>query len=188
MEKVSDMNLITDAQLIELLKEGNHIAYTEIYKRYNSLLIAFAFKRLQDDELTKDLVQDLFLKLWANRKKITIVSNLAGYLVTSLKHSVFNYFQHQKVTSKYAESLTDFVNTGNIAHTDYLVREREWELHIDAAIASLPEKMRKAFLLNKKEHHSYAETARELNTTENNVQKHINGAIKILKTKLTIFL
>jgi len=188
MKKESSYDLFTDVELINQLTKGDHAAYSEIYQRYHQLCISFAFKKLQDEDLTKDIVQDLFTKFWVKRETLNNKNNLPAYLITSLKNSIYSHFEHSNVASKYITSLTDFSNTGNIGHTDYLVREREWEKYIDVAIENLPVKMKKAFLLNKKENFTYAETAKRLNTSENNIQKHINGAIKILKTKLTIFL
>ncbi|WP_256006802.1 sigma-70 family RNA polymerase sigma factor [Pedobacter deserti] len=187
MERASNYTALSDLELIDMLKVNDHLAYTEIYNRYQGLLIAFSFKKLQDEDIAKDLVQDLFVKLWTKRETLTI-SNLPGFLVTSMKNLMFNHFEHQQVSSKYIESLVDFTNTGDMAHADYLVREKEWQKHIETAIASLPNKMRKAFISNRVEYKTYAQTAEELQTTENNIQKHINSAIKLLKTRLTALL
>lgn len=177
---------LPDQDLLTLIQESDHAAYTELYKRYHIGLISFAYKKVQDEELAKDIVQDLFVKLWDKRQTLILPPNPNGYFLNAVKHAIFNQFVHQSVESKYIASLADYSNTGTIAHTDHLVREREWNSIINAAIAKLPRKMRQAFLLNKKENLSYAETAKRLNTTENNIQKHINSAIKILKTKLML--
>ncbi|PYF76130.1 RNA polymerase sigma factor [Pedobacter nutrimenti] len=182
---MSGYKSLSDPDLISMIKDGDHAAYTEIYERYHYLVFIEAYRKLGDEELAKDIVQELFVNLWIKRQKTTDVENLAGYLLTAVKFRIFDFFDHQNVESKYIASLKDYTNTGNIAHTDYLTREREWEKYIDLAIQSLPQKMRQIFQLNKSDNLSYKEIAKKLNTTENNVQKHINGAIKVLKTKLT---
>lgn len=183
---ISYRNLL-DIKLSVLLRQGDQSAFTEIHRRYFSLVYVEALRKLNDEETAKDIVQDLFLNLWLKREKLPDVNNLAGYLITATKHTILNFFEHQSVKSKYITSLTEYVNTGNIAHTDYLVREREWANYIDEAIELLPSRMKEIFQLSKKENLSYKEIAKKLNTSENNIQKHINGAIKILKTKLTVF-
>jgi RNA polymerase sigma-70 factor (ECF subfamily) len=182
-----DHKTLSDPELITLLKASDHAAYTEIYNRYYYLLFVFSYKKTRDEELAKDIVQDIFVKLWSRRGFSVIPANLPGYLISSAKNSIFNLFEHQNVRSKYIESLMDYLNSGNHAHTDYLVRENEWKKYIDNAIQALPPKMRQIFQLNKKDNLSYREIASKLDTSENNVQKHINGAIKILRTKLTAF-
>lgn len=177
----------SDVELLRLSASDDGAAYTELYQRYHGVCIAFAYKKLQDEELAKDVVQEIFLKLWDCRKSIDVRFNLAGYLMTSIKHKMFSMFEHQAVCARYVESFSGYVNSGNAGHADYLLRERDYERHVDQAIEALPSKMKAAFLLSRKHYLSYQETAKQLNTTPNNVQKHINGALKILKGKLTLF-
>jgi len=187
MPKKSNYNFFSDTELISLLITGDHIAFTDIYNRYNKVLIAFAYRKLGDEELAMDIVQDVFTTLWVRREGMPLVNNLGGYLMACAKHSVFSFFAHQQVKSKYVESLRNFVNTGSIAHADYLLREREWEAHIDSAVRSLPAKMRVVFELSRKQHLSNIEIAKKLKTSESNVSKHIHGAVKILKARLGTF-
>ena len=57
----------TDAALLPLLQEGDREAYTEIYNRYHGLLYVFAYNRLKNREEAKDIIHELFLKLWLDR-------------------------------------------------------------------------------------------------------------------------
>lgn len=176
----------SDSELISLLREGNEHAYTEIYKRYFNLIFIHAYKKLRDEDQAKDIVQELFVNLWEKRDKIPFVNNPAGYLITSVKNTILNFFEHQNVESKYIISLKEYANNGNIANTDYYLREKQLLLYIDLAINQLPNKMRKAFELSRKENLSNREIAKKLNTTESNVSKHIHGAVKILRAKLSM--
>jgi len=61
---------LSDAQLTELLRESNHAAYTEIYRRYFHLMFVHAYKKVRDEEQAKDIIQDLFTNLWFKRDVI----------------------------------------------------------------------------------------------------------------------
>lgn len=116
-----------------------------------------------------------------------MVKNLAGYLITSVRNAIFSYFEHQHVESKYITSLSDFVNTGDIAHTDYRLREKEWEKHIEAAIHSLPKKMREIFELSRKSHLTHKEIAEKLTLSERTVNAQMLNALARLRSKLGSF-
>jgi len=185
---MSTYNNLSDIQLTELLKASDRIAFTEIYNRYHKLVLIEAYKKLRNLDQAKDIVQDLFTTLWLKRENVPIVSNLAGYLITAVKNSILNFFEHQHVQSKYIASLADYVNTGNIAHTDYLVREKEWEKYICAAIESLPIKMKAVFNLSRKSNLTHKEIARKLSLSERTVNAQILNAILRLKAKFGSFL
>jgi len=176
---------ITDKELVILLREGNTEAYTEIYNRYFQLMFIFAYKKLRDEELVKDLVQDLFTKVWTKRDTITTEGNLIQYLYISLRSRIFDYFSHQKVQSKYVDFLANFAQT-NSENTDHGIREKQLAPYIEKEIANLPKKMREVFELSRNEYLSNREIARKLGTTESNISHHIKSAVKILKAKLSI--
>ena len=180
-----DYKTISDNELIDLLKESDHAAYTEIYNRYFYLIFTHAYKKLRDQEQAKDIVQDIFATLWFKRKDNLPMSNLAGYLYTATRNRIFDLFAHQQVQLKHIDSLREYLNTHTSVPTDHRIRENELLFYIEKQIQALPQKMRKVFELSKKDHLSNREIALHLNVTESNVSQHVNNAMRILRTKLT---
>jgi len=179
---------LSDNELIQLLKESDHAAYTEIYHRYFYLLYVHAYKKLRDENQAKDIVQDVFATLWFKRESDLQLTNLAGYLYTAVRNRIFDLFAHEQVKSKYIESLNSYLTNHNSVSTDYRIRENQLKAYIEKEIQALPQKMKQIFELSRKEQFSYQEIASKLNTSENNVSKQVNNALRILKTKLGIIL
>lgn len=184
MERTSEDKILTEAELIERLKDGNHGAYTEIYNRYYYLIFVFAYKKLRDEDQAKDIVQELFVDLWVKKEHILTTQNFASYLFTATRNKILNLFKHEKVALKYIDSLRDYVNSGVTAHADYLVREKQMKAYIEKEIQALPKKMRQIFELSRKDNLSNRKIAENLQTTESNVSQHLANATKILRTKL----
>ena len=178
----------SDNELISLLKESDHSAYTEIYHRYFYLVYTHAYKKLRDEEQAKDIVQDVFAVLWFKRDFNLPNSNLAGYLFTAVRNKIFDLFAHQQVETKYTDSLKDYLNNHFSTPTDHMVREKQLKAYIEKEIQALPPKMRLIFELSRKEHLSYQEIAQQLNTSENNVSKQINNALRVLRARLGFIL
>ena len=176
----------SDSELITLLKKGDAVGYTEIYKRYFQLMFVFAYKKLRDEELAKDFVQDLFAQLWIKRVDILVEGNLVQYLYISLRSKLLNYFAHQKVEEKYVSFLGDFAGNYAGEQSDFSIREKQLAAYIEIQIQNLPSKMRRVFEMSRREHLSNLEIARVLNTSESNVSHHIANAVEILKTKINI--
>lgn len=177
---------LKDQELVALLKEGDKEAYTEIYNRYKSLLQGHIYKKLGDFEEVKDVLQELFTKLWTKRTEIPLTQDLAAYLYTSARNRVFNILSHKQVESRYVQSLQHFINEDNYI-TDLLIREKEFALIIQKEIDDLPEKMREVFILSRNSSLSHKEIAEQLHLSPQTVSKQISNALKILKVKLGIF-
>ncbi|MES2109813.1 MAG: RNA polymerase sigma-70 factor [Bacteroidota bacterium] len=177
---------LSDNELLQLIKQSDHTAYTEIYHRYFYLIYTHAYKKLRDEEQAKDIVQDIFATLWFKRDFNLPSSNLAGYLYTAVRNKVFDLFAHQQVTSKYIDSLNDYLSNHYSAPTDHLARENQLKAYIEKEIQALPPKMRQIFELSRKENLSHKEIAEKLQVSENNVSKQVNNALRVLKAKLGV--
>jgi len=174
---------LSDTELLIQLKNGSHSAYTEIYNRYFNLMFIFAYKKIRDEDLSKDFVQELFINLWNKRETLSENGKLSSYLYISIRSKILDYFAHQKVQTKYLDFLKNYQITTN-EQTDHSLREKELGKYIDMEIQALPKKMRKVFELSRKENLSHTEIAQKLQITENNVSQHLSNALKIFRVKL----
>jgi len=177
---------LSDNELIVFLKKGDAAAYTEIYDRYFQLMFVFAYKKLRDEELAKDFVQELFTDVWVKRDRILVEGNFIQYLYISLRSKLLNYFAHQKVESKYTDFLAHFANSHASEQSDYTIREKQLSAYIEKQIENLPKRMRNVFELSRRDGLSNREIAIVTNSTESNVSHHISNAVKILKSKIKI--
>ncbi|MBO9675742.1 MAG: RNA polymerase sigma-70 factor [Sphingobacteriaceae bacterium] len=175
----------SDSELAFLLTQGDELAFTEIYNRFYGLLFIHASKRLSDDEEAKDVLHQLFESLWLKRLQVAPDGNLSAYLYTAVRNRVLDVFAHQKVESKYTESLQDFIDQDHVS-TDYLVREKQMARLIEQEIDALPPKMREIFILSRKEHKSHKEIALELGLSELTVKTQVKKALRILKSRLGV--
>jgi RNA polymerase sigma factor (sigma-70 family) len=115
----------SDSELAFLLTQGDELAFTEIYNRFYGLLFIHASKRLNDDEEAKDVIHQLFESLWVKRLQVAPDGNLSAYLYTAVRNRVLDVFAHQKVESKYVDSLQDYIDEEHVL-TDHLVRKSKW--------------------------------------------------------------
>lgn len=175
----------SDQFLLILLKEGDHYAYTELYNRYSGVLYAHALRRLKNREEAKDIIHELFTYLWVNRSVIEIQGQLSGYLYTSVRNRVIKVVSHKVVASKYIDmqqlkSHCDF-------SSDYLIRENQLNDIIEKEINSLPPRMQEIFILSRRGYLTHREIAYELNISELTVKKQVTNALKLLRTRLDLF-
>jgi RNA polymerase sigma-70 factor (ECF subfamily) len=183
---MAQLKNLSDHELLGLLKASDHAAFNEIYHRYFQLIYVHANKKLSDEDVAKDIVQDIFTSLWFKREDDQYIKDLAAYLFTSARNKIFDLFAHQQVQQKHLDSLQNFLTAKPVISTDHHIREAQLKAYIEQQIQQLPTKMRVIFELSRKEELSYKEIAEKLETTENNVSKQVNNALRILRTKMGV--
>ncbi len=168
-----------DKQLISLLSEGNKDAYTEIYYRFFDRLYNYA-KKLNDEDIAEDVIQDIFYTLWEKREQIIIKGNLEGYLYAAVRNRIFDLTARRHVEQRYANSVELFTDR-SVSVTDHRVHERELTSLIEGVITGFPVKMRRVFEMSRKDYFTHREIATELNISEQTVRTHIKNSLKILR-------
>src|SRR5688500_481415 len=101
-------SLNDDLMLVNLMKQGNELAFQKIYNSYWEKLFAYTFNRLHIREASKEVVQDVFLSMWEKRQSITINSSLSAYLYTATKHRLLNELRSMKLRKAYASDYVSF--------------------------------------------------------------------------------
>ncbi|MES2457991.1 MAG: RNA polymerase sigma-70 factor [Bacteroidota bacterium] len=177
----------TDEKLAALLKQGDQYAYTEIFERYKVLLYKHAYRLLGDEDEANDIVSDLFLALWQKRENLNPQASLSAYLYGSIRNRVFDLMTHQKVITRYLDSIREFMVQGHY-QTDEHIRAKELAAIIEREIAALPPKMRKVFELSRSGELSHKEIGEMLNVTEGTVKQQVHNAVKTLRLKIHSFL
>lgn len=174
---------LSDSELIDLMKSDDKSAFTQIFDRYNGPLYIHAFKRLQDREECRDLVQDLLMTLWSKRQDLEFTNTLSGYLYMSVRNKIFNLLSKKRLNVEYVAAIQQLKITGNIS-TDHLVRMKQFQCLIDQEIELLPPRTREIFELSRRGFLSHKEIAAQLGISEQTVKTTVNNALKVLRTKL----
>lgn len=175
-------SVLSDQELIALLKDGDKTAFTEIYDRFFGVLYVFAHKKLRDEEDAKDIVQDLFANIWIKRESLSFSGVLSAYLYTAVRNKMLDVIGHKDYEGKYIKSLQGFMDQEQV-QSDFLVREKQLAVLIEQEIDALPAKMRAVFLLSRRANMSYKEIALHLDLSEQTVRSHIKHALKILRLR-----
>ncbi len=172
-----------DEKLSNLIKLGDHAAFTEIFNRYSALFYNHAYNKLRNEEEARDIVQEVFINLWSRRINLDVTNNLSGYLYTAIRNSIFNLIKHKKVVANYEVIFTQ-INEQHPVATDYLVREKQFAELIESEIEALPPRMREVFNLRRKEYLSNKEISARMNITESTVADQMKKALRILRFKI----
>nr|WP_321358033.1 sigma-70 family RNA polymerase sigma factor [uncultured Draconibacterium sp.] len=79
-----------DNKIWKDFKAGHHSAFTLIYNQHIDLLYAYGTKICGDDNLVKDCIQEVFIKLFERRDQIRNLGSIKFYLFRSLKNALID--------------------------------------------------------------------------------------------------
>ena len=170
--KITNVN--SDKELILEIRIGNKAAFKSLFLKYYKKLIYFCLYRTRDLEVSKDLVQDLFAKIWSTRSSLDPDKSIQAYLYKSLTNQIINL---SKLSSSKNVSL-DISDYAKYASEEEPVENR---IDIETAIESLPEKLKTVFLLSRIEGFKYSEIAEICNISIKAVEKRMSKAFSILR-------
>jgi RNA polymerase sigma-19 factor, ECF subfamily len=164
--------------------DNDETAFKEFYKENVFRLFQFAFAYVRNKELSEEIVNDVFLKLWQHRSKISKIKNIHVYLYVSVKNTAFNYLRktsHKKNIGIEEISADHFYlspDQEQIMITDELKKQ------IEQSIDQLPPKCKLVFKLVKEDGLSFAEVAVILGISYKTVTTQASIALKKLEQLL----
>lgn len=173
----------SEEELVSLLKQKDHSAFTEIYNRYSPKILAQTNRMLRDSDAAKDLVQELFLTIWRRLDHIRLDAKIGGYLYVAAQNLILKYIQRNKFQNDYLASLARF-STELENSTSESLDEKELRTLLNGYIGQLPEKTRIIFELSRQANLSYREIAVQLGIAEQTVKNQVSIALKILRDKI----
>ena len=158
----------------------NEALFAKVFEKYSKDLHNFLYYKFGEKLNPKDKVQEAFIKLWENCKKVS-PEKAKSYLYTVANNLMFNEAAHQKVVLTYKQHKPK-------EHTnespEFIMQENEYLLKLQNAIANLTEAERVAFLLNRVEGKKHKEIAALLNIGTKAIEKRIYGALKKLRKEI----
>ncbi|MBV7532350.1 RNA polymerase sigma factor [Chitinophaga sp. sic0106] len=125
-----DLSSASDTALWEALQHSNELAFAEIYDRYFNRLYEYAMRLHQHEELVKDTIQELFIKLWTNRHNLSENVDLRPYLFVALRSTLYNRLRPRRNVTLVAfdKEQHDFLANFSYEQT-YINKESQQQQH-----------------------------------------------------------
>ncbi len=151
--------------------------FERIFDSHSRLLYNFIYYKCGDTDVANDIVQEAFIKLWENCKKVLFLK-AKSFVYTIAKNLYLNLVDHQKVKLKYHQEKEQELNYES---PEYLLEEIEFKTKLNKAIADLPEKQRVVFLLNRIDNKTYKEIAEMMDVSVKAIEKRMHLALISLR-------
>ncbi len=179
-----------DSELIKSLRQGKEQAFRSVFMTWFESLEVFAKAYVEDREVARDMVQEVFANLWSKRSSLPEEANLKAWLYQATRNNCLNYLKRLKVQAKYEMRALDnyhdlLLNYEALARLNFdAISYHELMEALNNAMNSLPERCREVFELSRYDGMKNREIAEKLGISVKAVEGHISKALKQLKDQL----
>ncbi|MDX8339624.1 RNA polymerase sigma-70 factor [Draconibacterium sp. IB214405] len=179
---------LNEIEILKNLALGDSMAFARVVEVYEERLLYFSFHYLNNHEMAKDVIQDVFVSVWEDHEKFHNVKNLSSWLFTMTKYQCLKKIDHLKVQQKHINNLQ--LRQLNLNHdsltnldTSPLIFD-EVNLILQQTLAKLPKQTRLIFEMSRFEEKKNREIAEQLNISIKTVEAGITKALKLLRPAL----
>lgn len=173
----------TEEELLQQLRHGNAIAFTAVYKLYSKRLFLKILHMVNDQDVAKELLQDLFMKIWENREQIDTSRSFKSYLYAIGVNLVYDHFRKAAKNKHLAVQIVKMA-TELYTHTEEAIINKESMGMIMTAVDLLPPQRKKVYTLCRLEGKSYDEVSKELHISCSTIQDHMVKANAVVRNFL----
>ncbi len=188
------MKVDPDTQHMVRFRDGDQDAFRILFTKYKRKIINFCFRFCGDKEMSEELAQEVFLRVYKAAPRYRPDANFSTWIFRIATNVCLNEVRKKKYNYK-IESLDTSMNSGEKESSKEiedktgqapqdLLEDKERHLFIQQAISNLPEKQRAALLLRIYHGFSYQEIGRQIKKTEKGVKSLIHRGRQNLKNTL----
>ncbi|MCT4616143.1 MAG: RNA polymerase sigma-70 factor [Marinifilaceae bacterium] len=174
---------ISEQYIIELLDKDTEKGFGLLVEKYQATLSIFALKYVDSFDFAEDIVQDVLINFWENKRYKNIKTSLKSYLLSAVKNKSLKYIQKSgRILISDIEDASDELIVDN--PNEQWIEEQKQKLKIE--LENLPEKRREVLECIVFRGMKYKEAAEELDVSVNTIKTHLVKALKQLRTSLNI--
>ncbi|CAL1516455.1 RNA polymerase sigma-70 factor [Chitinophaga sp. MM2321] len=170
-------NLDSERVLLQRIAEGDGNAFRQLFDQYRDFIYSFALRMTESDTISKDVVQEVFIKIWLQRETLSSLHNLPAYINRLTRNHVLNGIKRKAFETTLLKDLHAGEPDIKRNTPEETLLNKELENLMSRAINHLPKQQQKVYRMSRMDGLKHEEIARELQISRETVKKHMMAAI-----------
>ncbi|MBE5322149.1 RNA polymerase sigma factor [Pedobacter sp. MR2016-19] len=172
-----------ELELLLRVADGDRLAFNLLYKKYLHNLRKFVASISGNTDLADELVQDIFVKIWLNRKNLPLIGSFKPYLYRCARNLLIDHIRKSKTQIRIKEVSKTLEENSSVSTDDNLIYSQTLS-QLYNGINLLPEKRKKIVELKINDDLSLDEIALQLKISKSVVKKQLYTGIAFLRNHL----
>jgi len=167
--------------LLTLLRHDSEAAFESLYGQLTQRLFNFVYHKVRRKDTAEEILQDIFVSLWNNRKRLQIATSIDAYLFGAAKHKITTHVRSELVRKKYAAEFARFAQEAYDNSVQEQLDADDLQAMVQIRMTELPDKCQVAFRMSRMEHKPIAQIAEKMNISTRTVENYITQALRHLR-------
>jgi RNA polymerase sigma-70 factor (family 1) len=180
---LTDNSANTDAAILIALANDDEQAFAALYHKYHQKLFYFVLNLTQSQQTAEDTLQEVFVKIWADRKQLTGITNFNAWIFRITKNHVLNGLRRMAQETLILAEIARDINAGT-EDTYAILSYKDVHAVLKAGMNELPPQQKLVMELSRDEGLKYEEIGARLNISPLTVKKHAAQALQYLREKI----
>lgn len=180
---------MVDSKLLKKIASGDQQAFRELFDLYHGKLFELARYYSKSDQVAEEVTNDVFIKIWKKRNKLSAIKQLDSYLYIATKNETLTYLRdNKKDLALMSINQVELNLKLQVQDAEHSFLSKELLKALEDSIKNLPEKSGLVYRMVKEDNLSYKEVARVLDLSVKSVEKHMGLAFKRIRKDLSSYL
>lgn len=175
--------LFKDVDLWSAIRNNDATAFSVLFERYWKRLFYAAYNYTKNQELSEEVVHDVFLNVWTRRQELEI-QNFENFLTRAVRYQIYNHQRAAKLTVVHTDFAAFEDSRSVVNQGDEKIQEQELKTELYHHLSQLPKRCQTIFQMSKLDHLSNQEIADELGISKRSVENQLALALKHLRVVL----
>ena len=159
--------------------------FGQFYQRYEKALQRFVCRVVKSEAQAKDIVQEVFIKLWEHRQEISQIRNMEDWLYRVTENKMMDFLRKTAADSRLREALWKVAQT-SVRETEENLQAKECHSIIYKAVNQLPPQRKLIYRLNREKGLNHQEIAEALSISRHTVKNHLALALRSIQRLLLL--
>lgn len=168
-----------ERELLQQIARGDESAYTLVFNHYSKQVFDVAMLYLKDPAPAREVVQEVFLKVWLKREGMSAIEDLANYLYILTRNHIYDSFKKQAIRIK-AHDYLYLHQSSTVDNAAHRLEERQYDHLLNKAVSSLPPARQQVYIA-RKQGLSNEEISHRMNISIHTVKKQMQLAVQSVR-------
>ncbi|MCG2613330.1 sigma-70 family RNA polymerase sigma factor [Terrimonas sp. NA20] len=162
------------------MQEGDEQAFTVLYGHYGPRLYVNILRMVKDQVQAEEIVQELFTRIWQQRRHKAIAENFQGYIYRIGQNLVYDFYRSLKRDAQLLEKFRVFAQQ-HYEHIEEALQDKQHHIFLQQAMKQLSPQQRRVYELVKINGHTYKQAAEILGISPLTVKEYLVATNKLIR-------
>jgi len=156
------------------------LLFADLFKKHEYRLHTLVLKLTRSNQYARDIIQEVFLKLWEHRYQLHTIQNIEAWLYRLTENKVIDFLRKAAADNRLKEAIWKN-QPDNLNETEDNVVAREYGQIIQKAVDQLPPQRKLIYQLNREKGLNYQEIADRLAISKHTVKNQLSTALQSIR-------